>query len=82
MRLNRIPRTRLLVAALLLAVAALAVGCGSKTKKATIAAGVEADKYLFDQGQAQLKKKSWFKAREYFRMIVENYPQSRYRPEA
>jgi outer membrane protein assembly factor BamD len=82
MLLNRLPRTRIVAGAVLIAIVALSGGCGSKNKKAAVTAGVDADKYLFDQGQAALKKKSWLKGREYFRMIVENYPQSRFRPEA
>jgi len=81
MLLNRLPRTGLAAGALLIAMVALSGGCGSKNK-AAVTAGADADKYLFDQGQAALKKKSWLKSREYFRMIVENYPQSRFRPEA
>jgi outer membrane protein assembly factor BamD len=82
MLLNRLPRTRIVAGAVLIAIVALSGGCGSKNKKGAVTAGVDADKYLFDQGQAALKKKSWLKGREYFRMIVENYPQSRFRPEA
>jgi outer membrane protein assembly factor BamD len=82
MILNRLPRARIVAGALLVAIVALSGGCGSKNKKAPVVAGVDADKYLFDQGQAALKKKTWLKGREYFRMIVDNYPQSRFRPEA
>jgi outer membrane protein assembly factor BamD len=82
MLLNRLPRTRIVAGAVLIAAVALSGGCGSKNKKAPVATAADADKYLFDQGQAALKKKSWLKGREYFRMIVENYPQSRFRPEA
>jgi outer membrane protein assembly factor BamD len=82
MLLNRFPRTPIVAGAVLIAIVALSGGCGPKNKKGAITAGVDADKYLFDQGQAALKKKSWLKGREYFRMIVENYPQSRFRPEA
>jgi outer membrane protein assembly factor BamD len=82
MYVNRSVCTRALAGGLLLAVMAFPIGCASKSKKSPITAGVDAEKYLFDQGNALLKKKSWFKAREYFRQIVENYPQSRYRPEA
>jgi outer membrane protein assembly factor BamD len=82
MLLNRLPRTRIVAGAVLIATVALSGGCGSKNKKAPVATAADADKYLFDQGQAALKKKSWLKGREYFRMIVENYPQSRFRPEA
>lgn len=82
MLLNRLPRTRVVAGAVLIAIVALSGGCGSKNKKAPVTGAADADKYLFDQGQAALKKKSWLKGREYFRMIVENYPQSRFRPEA
>jgi outer membrane protein assembly factor BamD len=80
MLLNRLPRARIVAGVLLVAIVALSGGCGPKTKKPAVTA--DADKYLFDQGQAALKKKNWLKGREYFRMIVENYPQSRFRPEA
>jgi outer membrane protein assembly factor BamD len=80
MLLNRLPRGRIVAGVLLVAIVTLSGGCGPKTKKAAVTA--DADKYLFDQGQAALKKKNWLKGREYFRMIVENYPQSRFRPEA
>jgi len=82
MHVIRFPRTRASAAGLLLLALALSVGCGSKNKNTPVTAGVDPDKYLFDQGHAALKKKSWLKSREYFRQIVENYPQSRYRPEA
>ncbi len=82
MLLNRSTRARVVAGALILFVVALSAACASKEKKATLAAGAEADKYLFDQGTAALKKKSWLKGREYFRMIVDNYPQSRFRPDA
>jgi outer membrane protein assembly factor BamD len=82
MLLNRILRARVSVAGLILVVLALSAACGPKQKKPTLTAGTEADRYLFEQGNASLKKRNWLKAREYFRQIVENYPQSRYRPEA
>jgi len=82
MLLNRLPRARIIAGAALMTIVALSGGCGSKNKNAAVTAGVDADKYLFDQGQAALKKKSWLKGREYFGTIVDNYPQSRYRPEA
>jgi outer membrane protein assembly factor BamD len=52
-------------------------------KKDVVPKGIlEADKYLFDRGQDFLAKKKWFQAREHFQQIVENYPQSTYRPDA
>ncbi len=82
MLLNRLPGTRIIVGAVLLAIVGLSGGCGSKNKNTPVTAAADADRYLFDQGQAALKKKNWLKGREYFRTIVENYPQSRFRPEA
>lgn len=41
-----------------------------------------ADQFLFTQGQVALKDRKWLQAREYFRQIVDNYPQSEYRPDA
>jgi len=68
---------RVCVAAIAMAVA----GCGSS--RSTIPPGTaDADKFLFERGQAELKERNWLKAREFFRQIVENYPQSPFRPDA
>ena len=40
------------------------------------------DRFLLERGQAELKERNWLNAREYFRQIVDNYPQSPLRPEA
>jgi outer membrane protein assembly factor BamD len=67
-----------LVVALL---AAAASGCA--TKNDTIPVGVgEPDKFLFDKGTASLDEKKWYAAREYFRRIIDSYPQSELRPDA
>ena len=42
----------------------------------------EADKFLFERGQEEFKERNWLRAREYFRQIVDNYPQSPFRPDA
>ena len=42
----------------------------------------EADKFLFTRGQEEFKERNWLKAREYYRQIVDNYPQSPFRPDA
>jgi len=42
----------------------------------------EADRFLFERGQAAYKDEKWADAREYFRNIVDNYPQSPFRPDA
>ncbi len=42
----------------------------------------EPDKYLFDEGTKQLQAEKWVTAREYFRRLVDGYPQSTYRADA
>ncbi|MBI2835183.1 MAG: outer membrane protein assembly factor BamD [Acidobacteria bacterium] len=40
------------------------------------------DKFLFQRGTAELEDRKWLLAREDFRQIVDNYPQSPYRADA
>lgn len=64
------------------ALAATASACAT-ARPALLPPGTEAaDQYLFEQGQASLESRRWSDAREYFRQIVDNYPQSPYRPDA
>ncbi len=56
-------------------------GCAHRTALPQLGAE-QADKFLFDRGTENLKSKKWIKAREYFRQIVDNYPQSPFRPDA
>jgi outer membrane protein assembly factor BamD len=66
---------------ILIAVAAAGWGCGAS--RAQVPPGTaEADKYLFTRGEEEFKDKNWVKAREYYRQIVDNYPQSPFRPDA
>ena len=74
----RATKTRLLIAVLLLVTLA---GCASGQKNPTIGQ-VDADKFLFDRGTQLLAKKNWRTAREYFRRLVDSYPQSQYRHDA
>lgn len=79
-------RFRTWVPAGMLAVALLApmalTGCASTGPKMPPAGSSEPDKFLFDRGNAALEKKRWMEAREYYRALVERYPQSAYRPDA
>ena len=68
------------VAALALA-AALASGCAGKSTDLP-AGTVDADKFLFERGNEAAKDRKWLNAREYLRNLVDNYPQSPYRPDA
>jgi outer membrane protein assembly factor BamD len=70
-------------ALLVLWLAAVAAVSGCAADRSTVPPGtVEADKFLFDRGQEELKERNWLRAREYFRQIVDNYPQSPFRPDA
>lgn len=56
-------------------------GCAAKAS--TLAPGTaDADKFLFDRGNEAAKERKWLNAREYLRNLVDNYPQSPFRPDA
>ena len=73
---------RRVLGALLIAIAAsMAAACA--TNKTVVPTGIlDADKYLFDRGTELLGRHKWIQSREYFRQIVDNYPQSSFRPDA
>jgi len=71
---------RVLAGAALAALLALP-GCGSKDSQPPPGSG-QPDKFLYDRGTEALNDKKWLRAREYFRQLVDNYPQSPLRPEA
>jgi outer membrane protein assembly factor BamD len=81
----KIPARPSFTAAVVVLQAALflgAVGCAKKAKVTPASKAPDAAKYLFDRGTEALNARKWIKAREYFKEIVENYPQSPYRPDA
>jgi outer membrane protein assembly factor BamD len=68
---------------LLAVVVALTAAACASSRPAQVPPGTEqADQFLFEQGQASLEARRWANAREYFRQIFDNYPQSQYRPDA
>jgi outer membrane protein assembly factor BamD len=69
-----------LLAAVVCLVAAGA--CGAKDAKLPAPGSVAADKYLFDRGTDALSHRRWLAAREYFKKLVDQYPQSAYRQDA
>jgi len=73
------PAARLLTALALLVVAG---ACASTTAKKPPTGTPEPDKFLFERGTEELNKRHWVVAREYFRQLVDSYPQSQYRADA
>ncbi len=65
----------------MIGVLALVAACAQK-RDVVPAGTAEADKFLYERGEAALNDRKWISAREYYRQIVDNYPQSTYRPEA
>jgi outer membrane protein assembly factor BamD len=76
---RRIWRASPLLAALI--ALALAGGCASAPRKPPTGTP-EPDRFLFERGTAELNDKDWFTAREYFRQLVDSYPQSQFRGDA
>ena len=68
-------------ALLTLVLAAVAAGCAGKNDNIPVGVG-EPDKFLFERGKSSLDEKKWATAREYFRRIIDSYPQSELRPES
>ncbi len=79
----RVQRIRAAAAALAAVLIALTIACAGAGPKRLIPSGTsQPDKFLFDKGTEALKEEKWVTARDYFREIVENYPQSAIRPDA
>ena len=66
----------------LVLVTLMLAACAARAPITPPADAPEPDRYLFEQGKANLEKKKWLTAREYFRRLVDGYPQSTYRAEA
>jgi len=64
----------------LVSVLLTAAACGNKDAVPQNVANP--DRFLFDRGEAALKEKKWLEAREYYRQVFDNYPQSPVRPDA
>jgi len=73
-----VPSRALAVLGLALLLGACATGGARKPPTGT----PDPDKFLFDRGTDALNKKHWVVAREYFRQLVDTYPQSQYRADA
>lgn len=62
--------------------AALAGACASGGPKKPPTGTLEPDKFLIERGKENLEKKRWLVSREYFRQLIDSYPQSEYRASA
>jgi outer membrane protein assembly factor BamD len=59
----------------------LASACASGPKKPPVGT-LEPDKFLWERGTEELNKQHWLTSREYFRQLMDSYPQSQYRADA
>jgi len=57
-------------------------GCATGGSRRPPTGTPEPDKFLFDRGSEALDRKRWLVGREYFRQLVDSYPQSPYRADA
>lgn len=73
---------RKMAAAVVLLVAAATAACGGSTTRLPPAGLMEADQWLFERANENLKDRRWFTSREYFRRLVDGYPQSPHREDA
>jgi outer membrane protein assembly factor BamD len=64
-----------------LALLVVAAACSSAPKRPPVGT-LEPDKFLWERGTDALNDRRWFTAREYFRQLVDSYPQSTYRADA
>jgi outer membrane protein assembly factor BamD len=62
-------------------VVAFVSACASGPKKPPVGT-LEPDKFLWERGTDELNKQHWLTAREYFRQLMDSYPQSTYRADA
>jgi outer membrane protein assembly factor BamD len=58
-----------------------APGCASSQRRPPQGTP-DPDRFLFERGTEELDDKDWFTAREYFRQLVDSYPQSQHRGDA
>jgi outer membrane protein assembly factor BamD len=73
---------RVPVLALVLALLAGLGACGRHKSNLPAPGSMEEDKYLYDRGMELLGQKNWLVAREYFKRLIDTYPQSIYRNDA
>lgn len=70
------------LAAILLVVGGLVISACGSGQKLPPAGLMEADQWLFERANEEMKEEKWFAAREYFRRLVDGFPQSPHREDA
>ncbi len=65
-----------------LVLVALSVACGGGRSTGIPSNIGQPDRFLMDRGNESLTERRWLSAREYFRQLVDSYPQSPLRPDA
>ena len=69
------------IRAVVLAVVASVAACATGPRRPPVGTP-DPDRFLFERGTEELDDKDWFTAREYFRQLVDSYPQSLHRGDA
>jgi outer membrane protein assembly factor BamD len=76
-----LPGAMALLMLLGVAAAASMSACASSAKRPPVGT-LEPDKFLWERGTSELNRKHWLNSREYFRQLIDSYPQSPYRADA
>jgi len=66
----------------ILGLLAIAGACGPTTARKPPVGTPEPDRFLYERGKQNLEQQRWAVAREYFRQLVDSYPQSQFRASA
>ncbi len=68
---------------LVAAIGVLAAAAACASREGRVPPGTaQPDKFLYDRGSAALNDEKWITARDYFRQLVDSYPQSQFRADA
>lgn len=76
------PTSVALLLVALVPAALISQACGSAPARLPPTGIINADEWLFERGTEALNDRKWFEAREYFRRLVDAYPQSVHREDA
>lgn len=80
-RVTATPLVRALLRSCAVLLLASAAACASGPKKPPVGT-LEPDKFLWERGTEELNARHWLTGREYFRQLIDSYPQSTYRADA